>query len=76
MQNKFSCAFSIFKSIFEKLWIFPQNQSILRNSSWVPQLTAPKQEFILGAVSYGAQEGIHLGRRNLRCPSKSSSWAA
>ena len=46
-----------------------------RNSSWAPQLTVPKKEFILGTATYGAQEGIHLGHRNLRCPRRSSSWA-
>merc|ERR1712121_609028 len=45
-----------------------------RNSSWAPQLTVPKKEFILGTATYGAQEGIHLGHRNLRCPRRAWSW--
>merc|ERR1712243_197642 len=45
-----------------------------RNSSWAPQLTVPKKEFILGTATYGAQEGIHLGHRNLRCPRSAWSW--
>ena len=79
VENRFSCAFPIFKTIFKKLWIFPQNESLLKRrnlqrpsktSSWALQLTTPKQEFILGAISYCAQKGIFFGLRDFRRPTK------
>ena len=33
-----------------------------------------KKDFILGAATYGAQAGIHLGCRNLRRPRRAWSW--
>ena len=89
MQNTFCYAFPIFMSIFEKLWISPQNQSLLRcripknvletqknfNSSRLGHrnLRCPSRLELKSKL--GAQAEIHLGHRNLRCPRRNSSWA-
>ena len=55
----FCYAFPIFMSIFEKLWISPQNQSLLRCR--IPKNVLETQKILisagLGTVTYGAQVG-------------------
>ena len=55
VQNTFVCAIPIFSSTLQNLWIFPILKLFFSDTSWAPQVTAPKRF-------------SDLGSRNLRRP--------
>ena len=69
VQNMFNCAFPIFWSIFQKLWIFHQEKFLLGRR----KLRRPRRNLVLGTgIFSGPKKGIVLGRRKLRRPRKNS----
>ena len=68
VQNTFSCAFPIFFSMFQKLWIFHQEEFCLGHR----KLRRPRGNLVLGATKIS--KNIGLGLRMLRLPKRTSSW--
>ena len=69
VQNMFNCAFPIFWSIFQKLWIFHKEKFLLGRR----KLRRPRRNLVLGTgIFSGPKKGIVLGRRKLRRPRKNS----
>ena len=67
VQNMFYCAFPIFWSIFQKLWIFHQEKFLLGRR----KLRRPRWNLVLGTGIFSdPKKGIVLGRRKLRRPRK------
>ena len=68
VQNTFSCAFPILRSIFQKIWIRLQDEVLLGSRN----IRSPRPIFF--EILVAAKTKLPLGRRNLWRPRQNSSW--